>query len=510
MGVAILVFWPVLFTDVTDSWRLHKRSQRLAISCAGIAVELLIAGMATFGWAVTQPGVANSIYFVIASATWIATLVVNLNPALRFDGYYILSDLWRVDNLHMRSFAVARWQLRKWIWGLEAPPPEEGLTQGRIVGSVVFSIYVWIYRLFLFTAIAVIIYYKFTKILGVFLFAMEILLFIVWPFTSEMQQMSQLKPFWKPNVRTVVSILVLSFLVAWFVLPLPRVENFPAITVASLEQPLYVHSSSFVEEIHVKRGDTVNVGDVLVTLRSPEVDYQIAYLNVQMRLLQNEIDILSGSEEEQLRAALPEKIAGITAAREKLVGLQQLREQLVIKAQLSGVVAAWDDLIRVGQAVAKNQVLGKVVDPNSLEIFSFIPETLEEYISLDQEVVFRLEGSTEDVKGIIKQIHPFRAENLEYRQLASIYGGDLPVIFEREQQKKRRTSFLQAPEEIGLKVLESYYVMQMAIDPTSLAEAQVPVRIEHTGVVVVKGLWRSHLVTLLKGIGRVFWQESGF
>ncbi len=109
MGVVFLVMWPVLFTDVTDGWRLPKRSQRFAISIAGVVVELIMAGICTLLWSMSKPGLAQSVFFVIASATWISTLLVNLNPAMRFDGYYLLCDLWGVDNLQSRSFAVARW-----------------------------------------------------------------------------------------------------------------------------------------------------------------------------------------------------------------------------------------------------------------------------------------------------------------------------------------------------------------------------------------------------------------
>ena len=45
MGVALMVFWPVLYTDTTDSWRLQDKRQRALISVSGILAELLIASI---------------------------------------------------------------------------------------------------------------------------------------------------------------------------------------------------------------------------------------------------------------------------------------------------------------------------------------------------------------------------------------------------------------------------------------------------------------------------------
>jgi len=84
MGIALLLFWPVAFCDVTDGWRLQKRHQRLMISLAGILAELVLAGLALFLWGITQEGVLHSMAFVISSVTVISTLVMNLNPAIRF------------------------------------------------------------------------------------------------------------------------------------------------------------------------------------------------------------------------------------------------------------------------------------------------------------------------------------------------------------------------------------------------------------------------------------------
>ncbi len=99
MGFALLVMFPVLYTDTSNVWRLTSRKQRLHIGFAGMLVELYIACIATCAWAFMPDGVLRSVAFVLATSSWILSLSVNLNFFMHFDGYYILSDWWGVENL---------------------------------------------------------------------------------------------------------------------------------------------------------------------------------------------------------------------------------------------------------------------------------------------------------------------------------------------------------------------------------------------------------------------------
>ena len=119
MGVAFLVLWPMFYTDTNESWKLQSRRHRLNIASAGVIVELAIAAIATLLWSFLPPGNLREAIFVIATTTWISSVIINASPFMRFDGYYLLSDLWRMPNLHERSFTLARWWLRKKLFDLD-------------------------------------------------------------------------------------------------------------------------------------------------------------------------------------------------------------------------------------------------------------------------------------------------------------------------------------------------------------------------------------------------------
>ena len=106
-GISFIVFYPRLFTDTTDSWRL-PRKQRLLIDAGGIIGELLVGGIAALLWCYTPPGVAKSTMFYIFAVSTLSTLLANGNPLIRYDGYYILCDLVNMENLMGRSTEYLR------------------------------------------------------------------------------------------------------------------------------------------------------------------------------------------------------------------------------------------------------------------------------------------------------------------------------------------------------------------------------------------------------------------
>ena len=86
MGVAFMVLLPMFYTDVSDAWRVNDRRARLLIGAGGVLAELLLASIALLVWSLLPDGPGRTAAFMLASATWITTLVINLNPFMRFDG----------------------------------------------------------------------------------------------------------------------------------------------------------------------------------------------------------------------------------------------------------------------------------------------------------------------------------------------------------------------------------------------------------------------------------------
>jgi len=151
---------------------------------------LVVAAWAIFLWGLLEPGVIKNIFYILGTITWINTLTVNLSPFMRFDGYYALSDYLRVSNLHTRASALAKWHFRKHVFGFKDEIPEvfpKPLEQTLIL----FSWATTLYRITVFLSIAYLIYHFFIKIVGIILFAIEIIWFVFLPIYLEIAQIGR-------------------------------------------------------------------------------------------------------------------------------------------------------------------------------------------------------------------------------------------------------------------------------------------------------------------------------
>ena len=154
-----------MYTDTTDAWRLRNHKERLLINFAGILTELHLALIATFIWGILPEGGMKSVMFFIATTSWISSLLINVSPFMRFDGYYVFADWLKAENLQPRSFALARWQVRDTLFGLNHSPPEE-LNPSRRWLFIIYAWSTWIYRFFLFIGIALLVYHFAFKFLN--------------------------------------------------------------------------------------------------------------------------------------------------------------------------------------------------------------------------------------------------------------------------------------------------------------------------------------------------------
>jgi len=322
MGIAFMVFAPVAYSDVTDAWRLRSRRKRMAIALAGVKVELVVGALALAFWGLTPPGILNSICFLLSSTTLVSTFLVNLNPAMRFDGYYILSDLWGIDNLSSQTTQFTKWYLRRHLLGIDAPCPVLEPRKSRQFQILLYSLFAWTYRVFLYLGIAVLVYYKFTKTLGIILFSLEIFVFILRPIIEEIKVLIKMKSQIKFSLKLSLVLTVLLLAVGWAVWPLPRTEDAPAVFVPVHSQTVYAPKGAKIKAILVEQGQPVNKGDSLAYLVSESLDAEIQFLSVSTKKFRHDIEALTVGDRHM--DMIPEKRKELAAERDIPSGLFSL------------------------------------------------------------------------------------------------------------------------------------------------------------------------------------------
>jgi putative peptide zinc metalloprotease protein len=153
-GVMFCVLAPVAYIDVTSTWRLSSRRERIIVAAAGMYAELFVAALAIVAWANTGEGLLHRMCLVIAATASIGTLLVNLNPLMRFDGYYILSDLLDIPNLSTLGRQYVAFKLRRWLLGLDGPPPAMPVPHSRTIKLYALGSLAW--RVMLYTSLALV------------------------------------------------------------------------------------------------------------------------------------------------------------------------------------------------------------------------------------------------------------------------------------------------------------------------------------------------------------------
>ncbi len=486
MGVAFLVLWPILYSDTTESWKLTKRKQRMAIVAAGSLSELLLAVVATLLWSFLPDSPLRSACFVLATVSWVTSVLWNLNPLMRFDGYFFLSDYLDIPNLQDRSFALAKHHLRKFLLGMELELPEDfGSERNALL--IAYAYVVWIYRIFLFTAIALTVYYLFFKVLGIFLFAVEICWFIAMPVLKEMKIWWQLRSSIGSCRTVIVSLLVVSSLIALLIVPWQTNVEGPAVLKASDFKRLYPPFSAQIAEVLVSEGQQVEEGDVLFRLTSSELDFREKQTMALWQDLQEKLQHqITGDDLFESRKVIESRLA---EAQAELSGYRNEKKRLQITAGSDGVILDMANGLRVGLWVDSSQKLGVLVGHSQVIIEAYINENFLQTIKKGTSALFFAENDGEPLQCHVEEIDQTVTSFLKEPYLASVYGGDIGVQISAEKRLRPR---------------KSWYRLILVPDEQLVAEQVI------RGKVVLKGRERSIVAEVWRRVVAVFIRESGF
>lgn len=421
LGVAFLVMWPFLYTDTGETWKLGDRRKQLVIASAGMGAELALAVLSTLLWALSPEGAARNVFFVLASTTWIVTLAINLSPFMRFDGYFVLSDLLDFPNLHERSGALARRWLRRTFFRLDEPQPEPTLTPRQRAGLIVFAYITWLYRLVVFLGIALLVYHIFFKLLGIFLMIVELLWFVAKPVYKEVaflwEQRSRVRLAWKPALGALA--VVAAFV--WIV-PITNTVTAPAILRASQEHAVYAPFPARVVAVMVTDREEVGADAELVSLEALDLDVRARKAEIAIASAQVELARMPASvrlqenhkmTQEKLAQALVEKQAVLDEH-----GRQQLRAP-----QEGRIRDLAPDLVE-GRWVSPRQLLMRVVSDSDQVIEAYVGE--RQVAAVEPGQVVRFYPSLPDrpvLQGEVVSVDKSPQRELSRPLLASVYGG---------------------------------------------------------------------------------------
>lgn len=491
MGVAFLVMFPMLYTDTGESWRLPSSRQRLAIASAGIGIELALAGICTLLWSLTPDGALRNGLFFLATTSWVMTLAINASPFMRFDGYFILSDLLDMPNLHQRSGALARVWLRRVLLGWNDPWPEHQ-TPGRRRALIAFALTTWVYRLVVFLGIALMVYLFFFKALGIVLMLLEIHWFIARPVMQELKQWRDRRGEIAPRRRWWLAGLAAGGLILLLVPIQSRVEAYGVLRAAG-QHTLHAPFGARITQMPTRR--TFQAGDVVFVLDSEALgiaqDRSRQLAHAREAQLQGLIGLPDGEQQRQ-------SIESQKAVHEAEAQLNRdERSRLVLRAPLEGTLVDVDPQLAEGVWVGPRQSLGMLVAPGRWVVDALVPEADLERVAPGQTVRLRtLSRSTQWFDGRVAAVDVARTTVLPDAMLEARFGGPLATV-----PGPRLPGQTQLSDHVARDAL---FRVRIEVDgvPAELMTSTVRVQID--------GASHSLLTRIGRSVAAVLIRESGF
>ncbi|QRN37859.1 HlyD family efflux transporter periplasmic adaptor subunit [Pectobacterium carotovorum] len=488
MGVAFIVLFPLFYTDTTDAWKLKDRQARLLIGAGGILAELMLAVIALLAWALLPDGPARTAAFMLSSATWLTTLVVNLNPLMRFDGYFLLSDFWRVENLQERAYALCRWRLRESLFGHGHPAPEN-LSPSLQRKLLVWGYASWIWRFFLFFGIALVVYHFFIKVIGIGLMLVEIVWFIALPIAKEAYAWWSMRKSIHP-IAFLRSALLCSTLLFILLYPWGGSIHIPAVLEAEKVSTLYSPVPAQVNRLHVTDGQRVDTGDILLELTSVDLDYRLDIERQRIAQLQQQRQ--RGAARQETASEIQVMDWQLAEALARYRGLAAQRQRLTIRAPQAGVVRDLARDMTAGRWLTADTPLLRVVEPTQGRVIGYIPEeslmrtqeSMQGIFLTDDPAFPRLDVTLHDIA-------PTGSAYLQQEMLASDRHGPIAVRRDRDHN----------PQPV-----QAQYRVRFIIQEEKFLPLQQPLR----GSVILEGEKESILGTVWRRVAALGIRESGF
>lgn len=408
LGFLFIAFCPLPYCDTTDSWLHQNRWQRAHVAAAGISVELLIASLCCLLWAISVPGLLNLMLLNLVLICSLNTLLVNGNPLLRYDGYYVLSDVLNYPNLGPEARQMARSWFERIVFGRKLEPDEQ--VSWRRLPLVGYGLASTLYRLFVMVMILWAVH-QLLKRFGLdsltILIALPMLtgMFLSTAFSilrsgRAIMQQSSGTGVTRAMVGTSASLLVLLLLL---LIPLPNTVYAPLTLEPGSCQPVYVtvpgRLSGFSDSLsRLESGDSIaQLDNPHALLAVAEAEADITARRLHLENLQKFRSVSPGAS-----SALPAAEQALKVAAERLAVEQQRLARLNIvsprdgeffpprnlplQAQREAVVRTWSEYPlrreNLSAWLPAQTLLGWVGSVDNFEVVAYVPQHQLEYVRL--------------------------------------------------------------------------------------------------------------------------------
>lgn len=290
MGIMFLAFMPCLYCNVTDAWTFPRRRQRVAVSAAGIIVDLWVAATCLIIWSMTQPGFLHSACLLLAIFGSVNSVLLNGNPLMRYDGYYMMSDLLGIPNMRTESQRQARQSFWSFLFGAKPGKIREHFSPSLATYGLASGVYLWFVILIILIGLHFVLkpfhLEVFALILGILIVPAQLRA------TGKQLQQEAKNEFHQRGRRKwramATGILLTSIILLGILIPIPR--RIPAIGVI---RPVSRQTIVATNPGHIMQasrpGEIIHAGATVLQLQNTHLDQQLLTLQNRIETLKVKI-----------------------------------------------------------------------------------------------------------------------------------------------------------------------------------------------------------------------------
>ncbi|MFO1098476.1 MAG: peptidase M50 [Xanthobacteraceae bacterium] len=483
IGVMLLFFAPLPYVDASAASQFRSKWQRALVGAAGMIVEVFLASIALYVWLSVEQGLVRALAYDVIIVAGVSTIIFNGNPLLRYDGYYILSDLIEIPNLAQRASRYWAHIISKYVLGADGLP-EFMTTRGERGWLLFYAPAAFAYRTFVMFAIAIFVASEYLAI-GVAIAIWALVSVIALPIGKALWRVVAGAQFQRNRVRAVSMTLCFISIVLVVLLGIPAPLHTTTEGVIWLPEAAIVRAGTggFVNRLVVDPGRIVAVGDALVESDDPALKTAVDVLRA--RVAELETTLASERFTDRVKAEITATELG--QARAELATATIRAERLIARSRADGVFTVIGPQDLPGRFMKEGQLLGYVLPQGSRVVRAAITQDDIDLVrhrlrSISVKLTERMDGVLP--ARIIREV-PAGREDLPSKALGGAGGGDLPV----DPRDPEGTKTLQRIFQIDLELPDA--------ESAAVFGGRAYVRFDHDWEPIGEQIWRRARQLLL-------------
>ena len=384
LGFMLLVLVPMPYVDASASSAFADKKQRMLVGSAGILIELFIAALAMIFWANAESGLVKSIAYNIMFIAGVSTVLVNGNPLLRFDGYYILADFLEIPNLGQRANQYWGWLSKRVLFGIRGLP-SPAYDRREAAWLFGYGFLAFAYRIFLMITIILFVAQQYFFI-GVVLAVWSVTGTFIWPnlkIVFKAWQDSDISAS-RRSPTVIISLCAGLIIILLGILPLPISTSIQGVVQLNENRRVIAKESCFITQVHHVSGALVNEGDLLIECQNRELHKERQVL--QQQLMEASAQRLGFWDDPVSINIYQEELERL---KSEILESEKRIQGLNLRAGANGIWSVKNAEDLPGIFVKRGTLVGHILSDRDIKVRAMVPEA---DIKLVRENVTRVQA----------------------------------------------------------------------------------------------------------------------